>query len=54
MSDRESIIAYIERQAEKHDAAALRPGNRDASYDRGVSTIYRALASSIKAEIDRA
>lgn len=54
MSDRESIIAYIELQASKHDTAAEKPGNRDASYNRGTATMYRALASNIRAGLDRA
>lgn len=54
MSERESIIAYIESQANKHDAEAEKPGNRDAPFNRGTATLYRALASDIKAELDRA
>ncbi len=50
-SERQRIVDYINKRADKHDATAKR--DRDnASYYRGTATLFRALASDIQAELD--
>lgn len=53
MNERESIVAYIEQRADEHQRRAEK-GGRDSSYHRGTATLFRALASDIKAGLDAA
>ena len=51
MSDRESIVAWLEDLADKHDAR----GEKDFEnrhYHRGTAILYRARANDIRAAID--
>lgn len=53
MSERDSIIAYIEARARRHRDKAKEKG-KDASFHRGTAVLYDALAGDIRAGLDQA
>lgn len=48
---RTSIVDYINKRADQHDEKSKRDSEY-ASFHRGTATLFRSLASDIKAELD--
>lgn len=49
---RNSIVEYITKRADQHDAAALKTNGADVSYHKGTAVLFRALAGDIRAQLD--
>lgn len=53
MSERDSIVAYIEERARRHRGKAKEKG-KDSSFHKGTAILYDALAGDIRAGLDQA